>query len=131
MRTRGEPGEGVPQRELDALGHVALTGVRGEGEIPEVGAAERTADDVAEIEGADQRVVVVAKRQQADVLQPLDGHGATAEPGDIGVEGLDGRRRLDPAAVQPATGQCRGDENRRVGALRTAQIDLRSAEKRR
>ena len=55
------------EHEVEALGHVARTGVRREGVVTEVGALEDAADDFAEVEYADDGVVGGAADEIADM----------------------------------------------------------------
>src|ERR1700730_13318306 len=55
------------QNERKSFAHVALAAMSGESVIPEVGALKRTADNLAEVEYTDRRVVFSSANEHADV----------------------------------------------------------------
>ena len=86
-----ELAEGVPENERHRFAHVAVTGVRKEGVVPEVGVAERPLMDLREGVDADERILVIDD----------DGERMTGRVHlDIRVERVGGVRRICPRMVE-------------------------------
>ena len=112
------PVRGVEQQH-QRFGHVALAGVRSERVVAEVGALERPAHDLGEIEHADQRAVLDAGCKVADVLRRRNG---LAEAREVRAERLGCIRRADPARVQAAARTHRFDERPGVAHRWTTKL---------
>ena len=111
------------EHELQAFGHVAGARVRREGVIAEVGALEKAADDFADVEHADDRVVVTPAHEKTRVRR-----GQRIVPCEAAVTVHErevaraGRRRLHPCSMQPAASLCSGQELDRIRGQRRAQV---------
>ena len=110
-----QPPERDAQHELEAFRHVAFARVRREGVVAEVGALEEAADDFADVEHADDRVVLAAAHDEADVRgggRVARGRGAVPVHERRVARGR--RRRVHPRAVQPAARLHGGEKARGV-----------------
>src|SRR3954463_6323586 len=88
---------GLAGPEPDRLGHVSLARVRGDAAVAEERALERAADDLGDVQPADDLVVGSAAGQIAELALAV-------EPRQVRVVGLGVQRRVQPRTVRALAG---------------------------
>src|SRR5215469_11228373 len=112
------------QREREPLGHVAAPGMRSERVVAEVRTAECATNDFAQVEDADERIILLPADEQADVGGRFNATRFWAgEAPQVRRETLPGLRRLNPFGVKGSAGSYCGDETGAVSRARAPQID--------
>ena len=112
-----QPAEGEFEREGETVRHQAGPRVRREGVIAEIRAVKRAADDLAEVEHADDRVVADAADEQPGMRRGMRvALRAGAEARDVVAKPGDPVGRPDPAAVQGTARAGRGEK--RIGVAK-------------
>src|SRR5512138_571716 len=95
--------ECLVEHEREAAAHVTCSGMRRERVVAQIAALERAAHDLAQIEDSDERVVVPAKHEKADMreIQRVDPRRSSVARNERTVA-LGAQRRLHPPAMQIA-----------------------------
>src|SRR5207302_947074 len=109
--------EGVAQKELHPFGHVAPAFVRAAPAISEISVLKPAAEDLAQVEDADDGVVFDSTDEKPLIVVPA------AAP-DVDQESGAGGRRKDPGSVEPAAVADEGQKLVGLAGDRRPQIDL-------
>jgi hypothetical protein len=125
---QGERPERRVEREAERFLHQTLAGVGPEPVIAEIGALERAAHDLGEVEHAHRRVVVAAQGEEPDVRARE--HIAAAEARAIGLERVARQRRDHPARVQPPAPPRGLEKSAGVGRAGRPKIDALANQRR-
>src|SRR5215831_15355110 len=98
--------------------------MRSERVVAEVCAAECATNDFAQVEDADERIILLPADEQADVGSQFNAARFWAgEAPQVGRKTLSGLRRLNPFRVKGSAGSHCSDETGAVSQARTPQID--------
>jgi hypothetical protein len=108
--------ERVLKYEAKRLAHVPLAGEWGADVIAEVGALERAAGDLTELDRAEDGIVLVAPDEEAD-------EGGRPAPREVAEELRRRPRWRDPGVVEGATAPIEREELSLIGATREREMN--------